>query len=30
MRRLDRDLTSVRAEGSVVSDIDQYDVEKNN
>jgi hypothetical protein len=30
MRRLDRDLTSVRAEGSVISDIDQYDVEKNN
>jgi hypothetical protein len=30
MRRLDRDLTSVRAEGSVVSDLDQYDVEKNN
>jgi len=30
MRRLDRDLASVRAEGSIVSDIDQYDVEKNN
>jgi hypothetical protein len=30
MRRLDRDLTSVRAEGSIISDIDQYDIEKNN